>query len=63
MYWAIRTTLYSTLDAEQSPFQAVMPPVRQDALDGVSVELFEDLGTQSPTLIEVDLRSDINNGS
>ena len=41
MYWAIRTTLCSSLqsDAEQSPYQAVMQ------LDGAAVELFEDLGT------------------
>ena len=52
MYWAIRTTLCSALrlEAKQFPYPAVMQPVRQDALDGVAVEPFEDLRTQAKSL-------------
>ena len=47
MYWAIRTILCSALRSvgEELPYQTVMQPVRQDALDGAAVEPFEDLRT------------------
>ena len=45
MYWAIRTTLCSTLraEAEQLPYKAVMQP--GCSFDGAAVEPFEDLRT------------------
>ena len=47
MYWAVRTTLCSTLrsDLKQLPYQAVMQPVKM--LSGAAVEHFEDLGTNA----------------
>ena len=47
MYWAVRTTLCSALqsEAEQFTYQAVMQPVRQEALDQAAVEPFQDLRT------------------
>ena len=47
-YWAVRTTLCSALrsDAKQLPYQVGDATV-QDALDGVAVERFEDLGTHA----------------
>ena len=47
MYWAIRTTLCSTLwlDAEQLPYQALMQPVRMLLM--VQLQNFEDLGTHA----------------
>ena len=46
VYWAVHTALCSALRSEavQLPYQTVMQP---DALDGVAVELFEDLGTHA----------------
>ena len=48
MYWAVCTTLCSALrsEAEQLSYQVVMQPVK-DALNGVAVEIFEDLRTHA----------------
>ena len=46
---AVCTTLFIALrsEAEQLTYQAVMQPVRQDALDGAAVEPFGDLSTHA----------------
>ena len=48
MYWAVRTTRWSALwsEAEQLPYK-LFDATSQDALNGATVELFEDLGTHA----------------
>ena len=45
IYCIVRSTLCSALrsEAKQLPYQAVMQPVSQDALNGAALESFEDL--------------------